>query len=225
MLILMYGVQPKNSNIYERCSTMKALYALLCCLLFVSTGQGVDHEEVLFSPHGHPTARLLELINCAQHTIHVAIYMLADEAIVSALGQAKKRGVDVQVIVDQSSMRSRRCKGRQLKHYGIATYVFRAPRRMQKKITRSRFKTKRRCRRNKRSIARMHHKFALIDNKLWNGSFNWTKKADQENYENIVITDNPVLYKKFQECFGRLKRVCRINTRRRLCPQDLPRIL
>ena len=36
----------------------------------------------------------------------------------------------------------------------------------------------------------MHHKFALIDQRvLVNGSFNWTRSATEYNQENILVTD------------------------------------
>lgn len=35
----------------------------------------------------------------------------------------------------------------------------------------------------------MHHKFCIIDNKLFmSGSFNWTKNANDNNYENLLVS-------------------------------------
>ena len=44
----------------------------------------------------------------------------------------------------------------------------------------------------------MHHKFCIIDNQvLINGSFNWTKNANENNFENLLIIICQEKIKKF----------------------------
>ncbi|WP_454953285.1 phospholipase D-like domain-containing protein [Fusobacterium hwasookii] len=44
----------------------------------------------------------------------------------------------------------------------------------------------------------MHHKFCIIDNQvLINGSFNWTKNANENNFENLLIITCQETIKKF----------------------------
>ncbi|XP_037620414.1 mitochondrial cardiolipin hydrolase [Sebastes umbrosus] len=51
----------------------------------------------------------------------------------------------------------------------------------------------------------MHHKFAVVDNRLLiTGSLNWTLTAVQSNMENILVTDEPDLVRPFIEEFNRL---------------------
>ncbi len=51
----------------------------------------------------------------------------------------------------------------------------------------------------------MHHKFALLDNsELLTGSFNWTRKATERNYENIIVTNHGKLIRKFAITFEKL---------------------
>jgi len=51
--------------------------------------------------------------------------------------------------------------------------------------------------------ALMHHKFALIDDRiLLTGSFNWTYNSNEEN---LLILDDTALIHDFQETFARLK--------------------
>lgn len=52
----------------------------------------------------------------------------------------------------------------------------------------------------------MHNKFCLIDNRiLMNGSYNWTLRAEQFNFENIVISTDKELINDFDEYFNELK--------------------
>jgi len=54
-----------------------------------------------------------------------------------------------------------------------------------------------------RDAALMHHKFAVLDERLLlTGSFNWTYNS---NAENLIASDDPVLVAAFQHEFSRLK--------------------
>jgi cardiolipin hydrolase len=58
----------------------------------------------------------------------------------------------------------------------------------------------------------MHNKFALFVNNyesrplVWTGSFNFTKSAHARNRENVTVTDDARLVKKYQKEFERLKK-------------------
>lgn len=55
----------------------------------------------------------------------------------------------------------------------------------------------------RREAGLMHHKFALIDERLLlTGSFNWTYNS---NAENLVVSDDPALITAFREEFERLR--------------------
>ncbi|MGL6107645.1 phospholipase D-like domain-containing protein [Romboutsia sp.] len=44
----------------------------------------------------------------------------------------------------------------------------------------------------------MHHKFCIIDNKFFmSGSFNWTKNANNNNYENLIVSHNLNLLRNY----------------------------
>lgn len=52
----------------------------------------------------------------------------------------------------------------------------------------------------------MHNKFCIIDNRyLINGSYNWTLKAEHNNYENVVLTDSLNLVNDFKSYYEFLK--------------------
>ena len=51
----------------------------------------------------------------------------------------------------------------------------------------------------------MHNKFIIVDNtKLFTGSYNFTNDAENNNYENVIITDDPETVTAFREEFKRL---------------------
>jgi phosphatidylserine/phosphatidylglycerophosphate/cardiolipin synthase-like enzyme len=176
---------------------MKITRASLLILWFaLVAGYATAFTEVLFSPEDKPTKRLLECINSAQRRIHAAVYMLTDKVIAQALIQAHtKRHVDVQIIIDKITYDSMFGKGKLLQENGLSIFVYEPP---------------------KASSANrpffngpiMHHKFALFDNTLWTGSFNWTVAANRYNQENVIITDNNEARTRFEGCFERLKTTC-----------------
>ena len=56
-----------------------------------------------------------------------------------------------------------------------------------------------------RSSHHMHHKFALFDRKITlTGSYNWTRGAAEQNAENILVTRDPKIARRYQEEFDRL---------------------
>jgi mitochondrial cardiolipin hydrolase len=122
--------------------------------------------------------------------VHAAVYMLTDKQIAAALIAAKKRGVDVKIVVDRATADYEYGKSKVLQDAGIEVYIF------------SDDST------NKRFAALMHNKFAILDEMVWTGSFNWTKSANQRNQENVILTTNKKVYKKFEEHFEILKKRC-----------------
>ena len=53
-----------------------------------------------------------------------------------------------------------------------------------------------------RTDAHMHHKFAVFDRELLlTGSYNWTRSAANQNYENIIVTDDARLATTFANVF------------------------
>ena len=86
--------------------------------------QSQKNIELLFAPDDKPTLRLIEEINKAKMRIYVAIYMLTDMAIAKALTEAKKNGIDVQIVTDRASTDSPFGKIHFLKKNDIIIHVF-----------------------------------------------------------------------------------------------------
>jgi phosphatidylserine/phosphatidylglycerophosphate/cardiolipin synthase-like enzyme len=166
------------------------MFVSMITLLFWSAS-GIT--EVFFSPDDRPASRLVQLINEAHTKIYAAIYMITDKNIAEALVRAKKRGVAVQVIVDPSSMEGSYGKGQLLKMGNVDLFVF----------------GKENSRQGSFHQPLMHNKFAVIDNNVWTGSFNWTKSANEKNQENVILTDDVRVKDRFEHHFELLKQRCR----------------
>jgi hypothetical protein len=55
----------------------------------------------------------------------------------------------------------------------------------------------------------MHHKFCILDERvLMNGSFNWTQGACENNFENVMITNENAFVSAFRAEFEQLWQVC-----------------
>ncbi len=179
---------------------------ILTTLLFIAvmtTNGNINSLTIAyFSPDDHPTKKLIELIDSAKKTIHAAVYMLTDKTIAEALIRAKQeRKVDVQIITDRITITSVFGKGHFLRENSVKTFFYDPTPPIKK--SRAFFYA---------APAIMHHKFALIDNLLWSGSFNWTRSANQKNREDVLITDNKEMHSLFKKQFESLKKDCTVLT-------------
>ncbi|MCK4499283.1 DUF1669 domain-containing protein [Candidatus Babeliales bacterium] len=158
--------------------------------------------QVFFSPEDHLTEKLITKIKEAEHKIWAAVYMITDKRIANALIEAKNRGIDVQIVTDAITQESMYGKAHMLTEAGVNVRVFSVPSwsstDKKKKLTRDLTKTW-----NNAPI--MHNKFAIIDNIVWSGSFNWTVAANRKNRENATVIDDKVMLLKFCTEFSRLK--------------------
>lgn len=115
-----------------------------------------------FSP-GNAEALVVRTIESARSTLRVAAYSFTSKPIAQALVAAKKRGVDVQVVVDKSQESERYTSATFLANMGIPVRV----------DTR---------------YANMHNKFIVVDGQtVQTGSFNYTSSAARRNAENVLI--------------------------------------
>lgn len=148
--------------------------------------------KAYFTPHDDLTALCVAMINAENKSIHGAMYMFTDKKVAQALINAKKRGVDVQMILDQISMIG--CgKGTLLQEQSVPVFVHRT----------QAF--------NPYTMALMHHKFFVFgcnkDNKslLWTGSWNSTLRATAHNDENVIVLDDEQLVAQYLENFFKLQ--------------------
>lgn len=121
------------------------------------------YYNVYFCPEDNCDSALIEQINSAEKTIHVAIYSFTLDDISDALISAHNRGIEVKVIMDMQQGMSEYSDYEKLKSAGIEVILDSNP-------------------------DFMHNKFAIIDNFITlTGSYNWTDHATNGNDENLII--------------------------------------
>lgn len=137
---------------------------------------------------------LEQLIEREKKRILVAAYMLTDKRIVQWLQEAKERGVKVEVVTDMSCLRERANKLGDLYEGGISVFICMPGRKGAKSSL-------------------MHNKFMLFESNIydrhivWTGSANLTRSAfGQIHHENIVVFDDPHVYKEYERQFAKLKK-------------------
>lgn len=173
-------------------------FVALICFAALTPCLAIAKSIVLFSPDDKPTNHLIQKLGEAKTRIYAAVYMLTDKKIAHALVDAKNRGVDVQIVTDQATTESPYGKADILKQGGIKLDVYYLSHNGYTNFN-----------------PLMHHKFAVIDNNVWTGSFNWTISANNKNQENVIYTDEKDVCEKYLDQFEKLKHRCAVNAEKR----------
>ena len=157
------------------CLKKTALAAVLALPSLVFAAPSV---EVGFSPEGSAQQLVINVINSAQRSIRMMAYSFTSPEVMKALLSAKKRGVDIQIVVDERGNRSKSSLAAMnlVANAGIALR------------TDDRYKIQ-------------HDKVIIVDGVTTEtGSFNFTRSAARNNSENaVVIHDDPALATTFTQ--------------------------
>lgn len=129
--------------------------------------------RVFFSPKGGCTEAVVECLAGARSTVLVQAYSFTSAMIAKALLEAHQRGVRVEVILDKSNRTEKYSGADFLVHAGVPTYVD-----------------------DKHAIA--HNKVMVIDSRVvLTGSFNFTRAAEENNAENLLVLEDAALARKY----------------------------
>jgi len=116
---------------------------------------------VCFTPGGSCTDAIVQALNNAKRTILVQAYSFTSAPIAKALLGAHTRGVQVQVILDQSQRTEKYPSADFLANQGVPTMI-------------------------DANHAIAHNKIIIIDGEtILTGSFNFTNAAQEKNAENV----------------------------------------
>jgi phosphatidylserine/phosphatidylglycerophosphate/cardiolipin synthase-like enzyme len=147
-------------------------------------GTGVI-QAVCFSRVEQCDSLLINLISQAKKSIYVAIYSFTRDSLARALIDAKNRGVEVKVVIEEENAYGQGSDYQMLKDAGIDIRLDGNP-------------------------ALMHHKFMIVDGELVvTGSYNWSTAAEDRNDENFVVIRDKEVVDRFTQEFNRLLSIAR----------------
>ncbi len=140
----------------------------------------VDKVGVFFCPRDACAEQLIQEINSADKNIFIAIYSFTHDGISDALVEAKKRGVEIEVVFDYDQSANASSDDEKLIEAGIKV-----------------------AKRN--GSGYMHNKYTVIDgNFVATGSFNYSQNADTRNDENLVFIESFEVASKYKVDFDHL---------------------
>ena len=167
---------------------------VICCgllLWFATTSWAEMAVQTCFSPQGRCSAHIVREIEKAQKELLVAVYAFTSDELARAVGQAKKRGVSVQIVLDREfDATNEKSQGKFLEEQKIPL----------KRVSGIKPATR------EKEAGLMHQKFAVIDRKIvFTGSYNWTRSADNANDENLLwFRDAGPLAEEYRKAFFQL---------------------
>jgi len=158
-----------------------AIALLTTSLLFPATVDAISSAvDVAFSPSGGATELVVHTIESAHSTIRVAAYSFTSQPIATALLAARRRGIDVRVVVDKSNATARYTAATFLANQGVPVRV-------------------------DYRYAIMHDKFLIVDGAtVETGSFNYTAGAEGKNAENVLVLHDPAVAQRYGQEWERL---------------------
>jgi phosphatidylserine/phosphatidylglycerophosphate/cardiolipin synthase-like enzyme len=129
--------------------------------------------EVCFTPREDCTKAIVTAITEARRAVSVQAFSFTSKPIARALAAAHERGVQVEVILDQSSLKAHHASADVLAGSGIPVFVDSA-----------------------HLLA--HNKVMVIDGEtVITGSFNFTYAAQRDNAENLLILHDRALASRY----------------------------
>ena len=136
--------------------------------------------DVAFSPDGGAEALVLKTIGSARTSIRLAAYSFTSPPVVRALLDAKRRGVDVAVVVDYKN--------------NLSESRSNAPREALNLLVNAGIPT-----RTVSAYAIHHDKYIVVDGlHVETGSFNFSTAAARRNSENVIVVwNNPAVARQY----------------------------
>lgn len=170
-------------------ATVFVCISLSCLAQPVVAGTVVDSNgrlEIAFSPNEGAQALVLKTIASAQREIHMLAYSFTSAPVAQALLSARKRGVSIQLVVDQAHNVNQDSSGKArsalsaLASAGVDV-------------------------RTTTAFAIHHDKVIVVDRRhVQLGSFNYSAAAETRNSENVLVNwDNPTLASAYLQHFTR----------------------
>lgn len=159
---------------------LRCFVTTAAAMLVASIAQAADVEAVCFTPTEDCTSVITDRIDAAKQSIMVQAYSFTSPEIVKALVNAKKRGLDVRVILDKSNV----CKdGRECEKKSVIAADTLVLAKVPVVID------------TEHPIA--HNKIMIFDSqRVLTGSFNYSRAA-AKNAENVIVLKDADLVRRY----------------------------
>lgn len=156
---------------------------------------GENFPSVAFRPNEPVESHIVRAVETAKDSIQIVLYEFTSRAILKALLAAKKRGVKLEVILDDTSVNPRNAPDADYKRYRSEQIW--ALIRNQVDVTVLGSPTK---------YGIVHHKFAVFDGKMVEyGSYNWTYTSEKNHYENALFSADADRVKAYQDAWAHMR--------------------
>ena len=137
--------------------------------------------EVSLSLDKNPSQFTGDAIGGAKQSLSAIVYKFEDEAILTTLENALKRGVAVRLLMDSKEASGKKSLARKAQKAGAEVSLWGSKQ------------------------EKLHAKCLIIDGReVISGSFNWTDSAGESNLEILLSFKNPATVKDFSAIFERL---------------------
>lgn len=134
----------------------------------------------MFAPDDPITARIVERLTQARRQVEVLAFAFTSDPIADALLAARQRGVAVRVVMESRNVRGSGSEFERLQAGGVDIQ-------------------------SDGNCYIMHHKVIVIDGTtVVTGSFNFTRSAQEQNDENVLMVDDRSLAARYGEEFERV---------------------
>lgn len=137
-------------------------------------------SAVYFSPGESCRNALKGLLDGARESLAICVFTITDNTLSAAILGAYRRGVNVRIISDNDKAYDQGADIHKLAEMKVPVRTDVTP-------------------------DHMHHKFMVVDSKVVaTGSYNWTRSAARDNFENVLVTEDPGAVSSFLGEFNRL---------------------
>lgn len=145
-----------------------------------SLGVNGTELEVLFSPDDRVAARLVALLRGARQSIDVMAFSFTSDALAEAMLDRSREGVTVRGVFDEGQANASGAEFSRLQQAGLDVRL-------------------------ERSDGLLHHKVIVIDGEtVITGSYNFTRSAEEQNDEAVLILHDAELARQYLEEFETL---------------------
>ena len=134
--------------------------------LLVRKGAANLSQEVFFSPGQECLDAIVGRLRNAVRSVDICVFTISDDRISREINFCHQRKIRVRILTDNEKRFDRGSDIEEFERKGIPVRI-------------------------DKSEKHMHHKFAVIDQKIvLTGSYNWTRSAAQRNEENILVSNH-----------------------------------